>query len=396
MAFKIYKVVEEPLFIEFCENRNLSDSTIINYKKGLQKYSDFTGLTLEELIKEAEEEEDSRIRMRKRKIKKYLNDYSQTLKDAGHKEGYIRKLIIEVRTFYNEFDIEIPINNKRKLRSDKKETGISEIPTMEDIEYFMEHVTANYKAIITLMLSSGMSKAEISSLTFKHFYNAIPLEDYPEDIPSIIKAVRKKENLVPIWNIVRIKTNHPYFTFSSPESLERILTYLEELHTLDAEYIPKPSDTLFRSLSKKDTSLKSRGISSAFLKTCKKYNLRKVNDYCIMRSHNLRKFFATTLERNKVSHLTTKWLLGHTIEPTTSAYFKADPEALKEQYIEVLDQLTTSKVQVMVVDKYESLTQELEDIKEELAYVKTKINPDLVKKIGIEKRRYRFHDETEK
>lgn len=67
-----------------------------------------------------------------------------------------------------------------------------------------------------------------------------------------------------------------------------------------------------------------------------------------MRTHNLRKFFATTLEKNKVPHLTSRWLLGHTIDPTTDAYFKADPESLKPDYLEVVDQLTTNKQKVIV------------------------------------------------
>lgn len=392
MTPKIYKVAEERLFKEFCRNRNLSDSTILNYKKGLQKYSDFTGLTLEELINEAEEEEDLGIRMRKRKIYQYLMDYKQSLVDYGHKDGYVNKLIREIRTFYYEFDIDIPRNKNRKARSDKQEADISEIPTMEDIEHFMEHVQSNYKAMIVLMLSSGMGKAEVSSLTFKHFYDALSLKEYPEDIPSLLKLFKDKENIIPQWNIKRIKTNHYYFTFSSPESLERILTYLEELSLRRPEFFPKPSDKLFRSIQMGNKPLNTRGISSMFLKTCKKLKLRKVNDYYIIRTHNFRKFFATTLERNKVPHLTTRWLMGHNLDPTTSAYFKPDPESLKEDYIEVLDQLTTNKVQVMIVNKYESLLKEVEDLKDEIGYVKKHIDPEILSKINSQKNKYRFED----
>lgn len=372
----MHKVENEPIFHEFCEERGISKPTIINYKRGLQKYVDFTGLTLDELIQEAEDDEDSGTRMRRRAINRHLTSYTQFLMDSGHKESYIKRLLIQVRTFYGHYDILLPRNKNRKIRSDKKPSSISEIPTIEDIEFFMEHVTSNYKAIITLQISSGMSKAEISSLTFKHFYDAIPLEEYPEDISSIIKEVKKKDNVIPMWNIKRIKTNHPYFTFSSPESVERILIYLEELHIRRPEYNPKPSDTLFRSIYRANKPLNTRGISSKFHKTSKTLKLRKVNDYYIMRTHNLRKFFATTLERNKVPHLTTRWLLGHTIDPTTDAYFKADPESLKQDYMEVIDQVTTNKQKVIVVDKYENISQRVEVLEKGALIKSGKIDQD--------------------
>ncbi len=48
-------------------------------------------------------------------------------------------------------------------------------------------------------------------------------------------------------------------------------------------------------------------------------------------------------------HLMTRWLLGHTIEGTTNAYFKADLESVREEYIEIVNKLSTSKVEVKIV-----------------------------------------------
>lgn len=379
----MHKVENEPIFKKFCRDRGLSESTITNYRKALQKYSDFTNLTLEELIKEAEDEEDSGKRMRRRQIDGYLTNYTQVLIDSEHKDSYIKRLLVQVRTFYNHYDILLPRNKNRKIRSDRKPSSISDIPTMEEIEFFMEHVTSNYKAIIALQISSGMSKAEISSLTFKHFYDAIPLEEYPTDIPSIIKEVKKiskefkKIDFTPMWNIKRIKTHHYYFTFSSPESVERILTYLEELNLRRPEYEPEPSDILFRSIYRGNKPLSTRGISSKFLKTSKTLKLRKVNDYYIMRTHNLRKFFATTLEKNKVPHLTTRWLLGHNIGSTTNAYFKPDPESLKQDYMKVINQITTNKTEYVTLNPYEAISQRVDALENKLVIESGKLSPEI-------------------
>ena len=55
---KITDVKKMPLFIEFCNDRSLAPTSIILYGISLNKYISFTGKNLEELIDEAELEED--------------------------------------------------------------------------------------------------------------------------------------------------------------------------------------------------------------------------------------------------------------------------------------------------------------------------------------------------
>ena len=50
------------------------------YGISLNKYISSTGKNLEELLDEAELEEDKGIRMRKRKLKRYLNGFKQSLR----------------------------------------------------------------------------------------------------------------------------------------------------------------------------------------------------------------------------------------------------------------------------------------------------------------------------
>ncbi len=57
-------------------------------------------------------------------------------------------------------------------------------------------------------------------------------------------------------------------------------------------------------------------------------------------------------------HLMTRWLMGHKLDPTTSAYFKADPETLKEEYIQIVEQLNVNqdiKVKTQTTEGYDQL-----------------------------------------
>jgi len=364
-------IEDESLFIEFCSNRELSTNSIRVYKYALLKYSNFTNKSLEELIEEAEAEEDLGVRLRKRKINRYLTSFKSQLNELDMEESSKKHIIMLVKAFYREFDIEIPSSKRRKsIKATNAET-IADLPTIEEIQLFLEHCNSAYKAIVITSLSSGMSRAELSSLTFKHFFDALSLSQYPETLPELIDKIKKaNNNLILFWNIKRVKTGNNYFTFSSPESLDRITIYLEELCQRHPDYKPNLEDKLFRSIPT-NTHISAETIGSMFSYTNKSHGFRKVNNRFVIRCHNLRKYFATTLEKNKVPHLTTRWMLGHSIDAVTNAYFKPDPETIKNDYLEVVNQLTTDKVEIKVINKYEEIKHDLDTIKEELDEVKS-------------------------
>ena len=239
---------------------------------------------------------------------------------------------------------------------------IEVLPEMDEIRRFMEYCNNAYKAILVMGLSSGMGRAEIISLTFKDLFEAISLKRYPMDIPEIIEKVKQKGNLVPKWKIRRVKTGHLYFTFSSPESIEKILIYLEELHYKFPNFKPTPEDRLFRGLNS-NKPLKHSNIGGMFSNMNTRKGGRKTNNLYVLRSHSFRKYFASTLEKNKVPHLITRRLLGHTVDGTTGAYFKIDLEDAKEEYIKVVDQLMTTKQEVIVINNHEDLKQEVDSLK---------------------------------
>lgn len=391
-------VGDEEIFKEFCQNRDLAPKTVENYGRTLQYYSDFIGKSLEELLDEAEEEEDLGIRYRKRSIKKYLNDFKMHLQDKGYTDGYLQNMMVSVKAFYNEFDIQLPRPKHKKSRMNRKKETIGDLPTISDVRKFMDHCNNCYKAIITISVSSGMSRAELASITFNHLYDAVGLDKEPRDISELIEKLEEKGNIIPKWKIKRVKTGHPYFTFSSSESIHYIIHYLEDLQRIHSDYIPKPEDGLFRSLyhNKPNRAITGKNIGNIFFYVNHTKGFKMVENRYLIRPHSLRKLFATTLEKNKVPHLTTRWLLGHTIDKTTEAYFKADPESLREDYISVVNELSTIDYEVKTIespefkelkDNYEkdakAKSEEIEKLKEENEITR-KIVEDFIKNMKDE------------
>lgn len=361
-------VSEEELFKRFCSERELSKRSIELYKSHLQLFSNFTFKTLEELIEEAEDEEDMGIRLRRRKIVEYLIDFKNHLK--GYAPSTQKQIMISIRAFYNHYDIQLPKskqNTSRKSKKLKNPQTIESLPTMDEIKLFLEHCNEVYKFVVLIGICSGMGRAEISNLTFEHLYQAFSLLDYPSNIPELVKKLKEKRNYIPTWHITRVKTGHNYYTFSSPESTDRLIQYLEKLNYKFPEYIPEPKDALIRGLSTNKHAIPTN-IGTYLYNVNKVNGFRKYNDRYVCLPHGFRRFFASTLEKNKIPHLTTRWLMGHLFDDTTGAYFKIDPEDAKEDYLDVVKYLSTNEVEVMKIttEAYEEVKSEIEELKKRL------------------------------
>ncbi|BDZ67379.1 tyrosine-type recombinase/integrase [Methanobacterium ferruginis] len=358
---KFTSIEDEPIFKDFCSKRELRYNTIRTYKNTLNMYCNFLNKGLEELIEEAEDEEESDMRMRKRKINHYLINFKSELDKSDLADSSIKQMMILIKAFYREFDIEVPRSRRRKSPKPTYIETIEDLPTMDEIQLFLEYCGSVYKAIVLTGLSSGMSRAELASLTFKHLYDALSLTSYPETLDEVIEKAKENDTIL-FWNLIRVKTDKSFFTFSSPESLDRIIMYLEELHQRHPDYNPRLEDKLFRS-KRTNSNLTSNEIGSMFTYINNKNGFRKVNGRFVVRSHNLRKFFATTLEKNNIPHLATRFLLGHSIETVTNAYFKPDVESIKNHYLSVVNQLMTNKVEIKIINQYGDLQQQIEEIR---------------------------------
>ena len=158
------------------------------------------------------------------------------------------------------------------------------------------------------------------------------------------------------------KTKMPYFTFSSPESTNAIVNYLHEREYYDR--FPKSGDDwlFINHHGGTDNQIGTKVLCTEF---------SRVNDKCgfgfqgrlrFFRSHQLRKFFASTLQKNGVQQIITDWLLGHKLNAVTGAYFKPDIRALKKEYLDILPDLSLEKVNIRDINtkEYEEFIKERE------------------------------------
>ncbi len=358
----------DPLLDEYLD-RNLRPKTKKNYRIHLQNYQKVTGMTLTELIEEAESEEDRGIRPRNRKIKKHLKNFHKYLENGDdYTTLSVQINLSSVRSFYRYFDIQLP-TQRSKYKKDKMNITTNDLPSREEISKAIKFSNIKYQAIILTMCSSAMGASEIISLKVKDLIdglgNDVSLnQNGLIDINNTRKMLELKKYNVITWNVTRQKTGHKYITFSTPEALDAILNYLES-------HPPSSSDdSLFRAIGKKQMAVKS--LFEYFRKLNKRCGWDLLGKQSYFRSHHLRKFWANQMEKRALGYRNSRLLMGHTgvtVQGLTgAAYFKPDHDHLRQLYLQSMDAVMINwkvKTEVVNDEKLEKMEEKIRKLEEE-------------------------------
>ena len=344
---KSSELKKDPMIIEFLAIMNPRPNTEKNYIQALQSYTEFTGKDPETLILEAEEEIRAGKLMRQRSIKKHLITYRQHLQESGKSPNTVRIHLSGVKVFYKAFDIEIP-NLPRSGKARVLEKN-KEIPTKEDLQEVLKVVDPLEKAILLTGAASGLSANDLCRVTVGDFKKG-----YDSETEITTLALRRE------------KVGFDFITFLTPEASRAVWDYLEfrsrrannnekkRLEQLEKQRISKDSNLLFikrqiipEYLNSMDESLRAlngQAIGKIYRTISEK--ARKgtpAGDWGIIRSHNVRKAFNSAMLNAGADSFFVEFLMGHTLDDTRGAYFRASPEKLREIYQNFIPYLTVSK-----------------------------------------------------
>lgn len=326
-VIKMYKC-DEKLLDEFVKTRNLSPRTKHGYKDALNKYTAFLKHSFEYLLDEADQEEESRIRWKNRKLKKYLINFRRYLQEEfmiSTAKVHFQRIL----TLYKHFGIEIHELPKTSNNSCKQSKPITfdDLPTKEIIRKAIAISNPVMRALILFMSSSGCARRETLNLTIGDFIDASYEYHKKENIKDALLVLNELNEVIPNFRIRRQKTNKYYFTFCSPEASNEIVSYLLNYRKL------KTDDKLFK--------INLDYLNKNFGNINKELNLGKVGTYNRFRSHMLRKFHASSLynAENGLSLDEIDALQGRRKDNTHSSYFMENPLILKKKYMNSLDSL---------------------------------------------------------
>ncbi len=398
------------------------------YNSAVNKYTEFHGKSLSELIKEAEKEEDEGLPWRKRQLKTRLSSFRTYV----YKEKLLntaKSYFTKVRAIYRYLDIEV-----HKLPSISEKAGnhpipiyYEDLPTNEKIRLACDVSDPLMTAILIFMSSSGQAAKETLNLTVRDFikatreYHTIKIETghdnrYEGEISTdnqelqiikddiiitepkmILNKVIKDligvdEKMYPDFQIQRDKTKKYYRTSCSDEATRAIVNYL----------LTRPDKIDF---DEKLFKINENYFYERFNEINNTLELGKIGSRNKFTSHMLRKFHASNLEKSvkKEDGTVEKGmgekeidaLQGKVKYGTRKSYFFNDYDSLRELYIQFVDRLKIygNKDDDFRTEEYKELEEKL---KEEIA-AKDKIINDVVgENLKIKKDTEEFKNEINK
>ncbi|MBQ6628061.1 MAG: site-specific integrase [Methanobrevibacter sp.] len=322
---------DKKILEDLTQTRNIAKNTQLNYIQTIKNYTESQGLTLKQLLDEAENEEDEGIRLKNRTLKKRLITFrNYMLNEKGFSKSTLEKQIGVIKTIYYHYEIDIPKLPKFNERQIREYDPIyyDDLPTKELIQEAIKLSSPLMKAIILFIVSSGCAKAETLSFTIQDFITATKDYHNSTDIYDVIDELKGKNNVVPIFKLRRRKMNKYYYTFCSPEAVDAIIYYLESR-----------TDKLTN--DKKLFKIESSYFNTTFSELNRQLGGHKKGAYGIIRSHMLRKFHASNLAlgENRLTHEEIDSLQGRTKKKVHESYFFDDPNELRKKYIANMDKV---------------------------------------------------------
>ncbi|BBL62635.1 tyrosine-type recombinase/integrase [Methanobrevibacter arboriphilus] len=348
------KIEEDPKIKQIVIRKNLSKSRLNIYKIVLTDICTITGLTPTELLKEAKEEEQPFIKDNKiifpdiedRKVTQYIYQYYEFLKNKKLTINTIDSYLKTLRSFYNEYNIQLPKN----IQLDQSKPLIKEgdIPAIKDIKKGVDGTNnIRDKAIILFMATTGIRTSDVIDFKISDLLEAT--KNYHDGTLMDLLA-QKTNNLVPVWYFTPLKTikkANICVTFNTPEATGYLFEYLKTRKNLDED------SYLFGFDNGKPIS--NFAIIHIF---------RRINDRVFFRNnegkrffhpHAMRKFFITTCNHNSSDINKVNLLSGHSNKSSVhDAYNEVNTEVMKRFYTKLIPFLSIRDTKVHDI-KHEDL-----------------------------------------
>lgn len=318
---------DQKILNQIYENRNLQGRSKQAYNDTVKNYTEFQKENMKTLIEEAITEEENGVRWRNRQLRQRLINY-RTYLYQKYRKNTAHIHFTRIKSLYKHYEIEIHSLPPISTRNKNNETiQYKDLPDREILQKAINISNPLMKAIITFMASSGCGRTETLNLTIQDFINSTSEYHTKEDIHDVIKALKNREDIVPVWTLTRQKTNKPYTTFNTPEATQNIINYLisrTDPYTNESK--------LFK--------IHYMHLNDTFIELNQKLKLGKVGAYNRLRCHMLRKYHASQLYNDGLSMDVVDSLQGRGKTSTRNSYFMENPAKLKEQYMEHLDSVT--------------------------------------------------------
>lgn len=329
-----------PKCLKFLNNNSLS--TQKGYFQTVRKYERFHGMSIEELVLEALDEQENHVPMHRLKVIDRIEDFQSYLYESNLVLGTITNHITKIKSIYTKNRVNLPYIEPLNTHKCKKRDTIefSDILTKNELKKVLPHMRLPVRARAMAMIQGGLSNEECEHLTTRAFIDELYKYHQCDDDLDALEWLADDNNPV-IWvtKTRRIKTGKPYYVLIGAEAVNTIAS--AKLYEYD---LPSNNHTMSDKLLNVHKSTMNRICS----KLNNKFNLGKAGDSYRLRPHMLRKFHATyirgsalTYEENvRISNSQIDEMQGRGKTSVQDTYIKSNPLEQKLIYAKVMNNVS--------------------------------------------------------
>ena len=326
--------------------RNHSENTQKSYQRAVNNFELYLNKHLGEILTIAETEEDQRIPWRKSSLRNYLIDFRAYLYNK-YKSKTAKLYLTLIISIFRHYEFIIP--KLPRFSEDIEVIPIlpEDMPDREMLQKCIDIAPLVVQTFALFTSSSGMSRRDALNLKVKDYMEATKEYHNSNNIHDAIKQMNNSDiDIVPCFrDLIRQKTNMPYYTFCSPEAAEAINNYLLSRRVLI--YNENGEVTGSRDVDINDDlfDVSYQWIGNLFDEVNQKLGLGKAGRYNRFTIHMMRRYHATQLYAAGMSEDKINLLEGRTPKSVIhESYIKVKSEDLKEEYIECLPYLVVTEI----------------------------------------------------
>lgn len=322
--------------------KTLSKNTIDSYFQSIKKYEEFHGMTIEELVCEALDEQESQVPHHRLTIIDRIEDFQEELIEQGLVHGTIAHHVSMIKTVYHKNRVDIPyitpLNPKRTKRREYIE--FKDILTKDEIKKALEYMRLPARARAMTIVQGGLSNEECEHLTTRCFIDDLrPYHQCDDDVDALEWLSDENHPVIWVVRLIRIKTGKPYYACIGPEAVNTIAS----------------AKLYERGLKKNNGNIPNKLLNinkNAFVRMCRtvsnKLHLPKVAEESKLRSHNLRRFHATYIKGSALSYEENSLITNAEIDEmqgrgktdVQDTYIKTSPLRQKALYAKVMNNVS--------------------------------------------------------
>ena len=342
---------------EFLEEREVfTDSSKAIYVNTVSAFCYFYQKKIDDLIDEYKEDQKDRYKDDKDfKVRKDIKRFARHCVDNNQAKNTIAHKYKKVKTFLKDNDVYIPNFKVDLSRYDDSEGYYTkkDLPDRKSLQTAINGTSSSTeRALFAWIYTTGSGRTETANLTVKSFIDGISefcKSENPKNMIEELDGHVEEKKVIPIIKMFRKKTSLPYYTVTTPETVQFIIDHIEE-HNSFLDDLDQP---LF--------GLTVDAISNIFLKTNFKYDWGKRGRYNFFGCHRLRHNHYTQINdqnlANRLEGRTAKNLIDKTYDHND------DPEEMREAYKEHMYkfQIFTRYDVMLNSDAYRQLQEQLEE-----------------------------------